>query len=744
MMLLLKNLLYRKARTLLTIFGIGIGVMSVVALGAMAEGLLVNYSNLIGSGADLLVTQKNAMDVSYSSLDPELENRLLALPNVEVAEPGVFGWVATGKMPFFLIFGYESHSQAIRHYRIIEGKPVTAPGQIAIGARAAQALGKDIGDTLRIYGVPYHIVGIYETGQAMEESGGVLVLSEAQKIVGKGRKVSLFQLRLHRIEQADDTIARIRQFFSDLSVSRASEFNEMEQWVGLIKGLAWGIALIAVIIGGLGMMNAMVMSVFERTREIGVLRALGWRRRQVLSMILGESLLLSLSGGVVGILLAIGVTRALATIPAVGTLLEGRYTPSLFIQGLVTALMLGMVGGAYPAWRAANLTPVEALRYEGGSGGGRRNWFYRLGGMTWRNLWRRRTRTLLTLGGIGIGVAVLVALGAITEGYVVQLNQVVGSGGTGDLTIMQNDVPDMSLSTIDERTGRAIAGMPQVKNVSGMVIGFVSTPELPLFIVTGLDPNESAIRHYKITEGRLFRRPNEIILGRTAAEALKKRVGETIELYDNRYRIVGIYETGVAWEEGGGVLALREAQRLFNRPRQVSFYLVDVKEDDQAEAVRQMIMSRFPELRVSLSSEFAQNTEDIKSTLAMIHAIMVLAFLIGGVVVTNTMVMTVYERTREIGTLRALGWQQQRILGVILREALLLALVSGVVGALMGVGLTELSAKIPAASAFIQGSYPPRLFVQALGMAVALGLIGGLYPAWRATRLQPVEALRYE
>jgi putative ABC transport system permease protein len=111
------------------------------------------------------------------------------------------------------------------------------------------------------------------------------------------------------------------------------------------------------------MMNTVLMSVFERTREIGVLRALGWRRRWVIQLILLESLLLSALGAVAGSLLGVGLTKVVG-LTGMGSLIPGVFSPGLFIQVFVIALLLGAVGGLYPAMRAANLRPVEAIRHE--------------------------------------------------------------------------------------------------------------------------------------------------------------------------------------------------------------------------------------------------------------------------------------------------------------------------------------------------------------------------------------------
>jgi ABC-type antimicrobial peptide transport system permease subunit len=743
--MIFKNLLRRGTRSALTLLGIAIGVAAVVALGAIAEGLSTSYATVVGGGNnDLLITQADALDPVLSNLDETIGQRLQGIPGVDRVEPGIYTWVATEELPFFLIFGYDPSSVAAQHYRIVEGKPVITSGQIAIGRRGAESIGMGVGDSLRIYGAPYRIVGIYETGQAMEESGGILTLADAQSIAQFERKVSLYQIGLRRGTDVEEVIARIDALDLDLSVSRTSEREANQQWDETLRSFAWGISAIAVLIGGLGMMNAMVMSVLERTREIGTLRAVGWSRRRVMALILGEALLLSFGGGLGGVLLGIGLTEAAGRLPGVGMLLEGTYSVGIFIQGLGTAFFLGLLGGFYPAWRASNLQPVEALRYEGGGAEKNAGWMERVGNQSFRNLWRRRNRTLLAATGIGIGVATLVMLGGLTGGMIGQLNNLAGSGGAGHLTVMQRDVPDMSLSSLDERIVNQLQAMPQVKTISPMVLGFVMTDELPLFILQGIDPNSAAIDHYKLTTGRYVRRPSEIVIGSNAANTYNLAINDTLTLYSNRYKIVGIYETGVAWEEGGGLLALREAQRLLNRPRSVSFIFVDVVDPGQAEAVRDAINQRFSSARASISSEFAQNTDDIGNMQAMAGAIGLLALVVGGIVVVNTMIMSIYERTREIGTLRALGWPSRLILSQVMQESVLLCLLSALLGSGLGVLLMMLFALIPGYGSLLKPVWDADTFLQAIGLMVVLGVLGGLYPAWRASRLKPVEALQYE
>ncbi|HRW49763.1 MAG TPA: ABC transporter permease [Caldilinea sp.] len=743
-MMILHNLWRRFTRSILTILGIAVGVASVVSLGAMANGMADNYGNAIGLSNDLVVTQKDAMDVVFSSLDEAFGQRMEAIADVSNVDPGVFSWIAFEETPYFLIYGYPPGSVAMAHYRIVEGKPVTGPGQIAIGRRGADALKRGVDDTLRINGVPYRIVGIYETGQGMEESGGVVVLEDAQNIGQKERKVSLFQVGLRKGASADAVIERIESLDKDVTVSTASGYSASEQWTDYLQGFAWGVSAIAILIGGLGMMSAMVMSVLERTREIGTLRAVGWSRWRVLRMILGEALLLSAVGGVFGVVLGAFLAWLVGQAPGVGMMLAGSINPGLVMQGMVTALALGLIGGIYPAWTAANLQPVEALRYEGGGATEVTGILARIGNQSFRNLWRRRNRTLLSAAGIGIGVGTLVMLGGLVQGLMGQLNSLAGSGGAGNITVMQREVADMSLSSLDERVVRQIAAIPEVKTVSPYVLAFITSPEMPMFLIGGLDPNSPAMRHYKLVEGRYVQRPTEIVIGKVAADVYKVGMDDTLSLNGNRYRIVGIFETGVAYEDGGGIVAMSEAQRLMGRPRSVSFIFVDVEDPAKAEQVVALINDRFPEARASISSEFAQSTNDMQTSVGMLNAIQLLALLIGGIVVANTMIMSIFERTREIGTLRAVGWRRRRILGQVLLESLFLCLVAAVIGSLLGVGVVTLIAQAPYASQFVSATWSLDIFVTAFITAAVLGILGGLYPAWRASKLEPAEALRYE
>ena len=750
--MILKNLLGRKTRSLLTIVGIGIGIAAMVALGAIADGLEAGYQAMFtGSQGDLIVTQADAADISAAAVDEEVGQQLQVLPEVADVTGMLQSIVTSEGARYFMIFGYDPQGFAIEHFKIVEGEGLSDSKQVIIGKIAAENFEKGVGDSLKLFGSAFRIVGIYETGDGLEEGGGVISLSDAQVLLSKPHQVALFTLRLKPGADVEELRRKIERRIPDVTTSQSDQFATMQEAIQMVRGFAWGIAFIAILVGAVGMMNTILMSVFERTREMGVLRSLGWSKRRVLGLIMGESLALSLIGGLIGTALGVAAVRALGSSPATGGILQGRFSPELFIQALVVALVLGGLGGFYPAWRASKLTPLEALRYEGGltgSGGkGTKGWALPFGvdklPMAARNLFRRRTRTLLTMVGIGISVAVIVALQGFTGGFVAQM-QTAFSGGEGDLMVVEADISDMEYSSIDERVGKKLVTVPGIKYVSGTVFGFLTHPQMTYLIIWGYHPGEHAIRQFRIVEGEGLSANRQIILGKTAAETMDKKVGQTIKILDSNFRVVGIYETGISFLDISGVISLREAQKLFRKPRQVGWYAIKLEDPKEADQIIAYLEENFPEISVSKTSELAEALPDFKTMQTMETAIAILAILVGGIGMMNTVFMSVFERTREIGSLRALGWRKRRVLGLILRESLLLSLVSGVVGIIGGVLLGQVGSLAQGFGSLFQGHFGPPLFIRALVMALVLGAIAGLYPAWWASRLSPVEALRYE
>jgi ABC-type lipoprotein release transport system permease subunit len=749
--MILKNLGRRKGRTILTILSIGIGISAIIALGTLANGLEAGYNSMMaGSKADLVLSQPNAFDISFSVVDEDVGDTLENMPEVASSSGMLQGLVQSEDLPYFFVYGYPKDSFILDRFQIMDGVGLYSSESqkmkgtpILLGSAAAEMLNKTPGDSIRLMDSVYRIVGIYETGETLEDRGALLDLPDAQSLIGMQRQVSLFYIQLKDPGLKDRFQARVDRLWSDLSLSGTDDFASKQLMITVLHAYVIGIAGLAIVIGGVGMMNGQLMSVMERTHEIGVLRALGWSRLRVMSLILGESILVGIIGGLVGMLLG---WLSLYGISNSATLLSGiedHITSTLLLQAFTVVLPLGIIGGLYPAWRASQLEPVEALRYEGGtmSGSVRR---LPVGGMAVQSLWQRIARTLLTLGAIGLTVGGISAMEGVIRGAGDALTD-IATGTAAEIMIRQADAPSSSQSILDQRIGTKLAVLPEVDHVSGIIMTAVNLPEAgSLFMLQGYAPNEFAIRRINVVEGNLLTGNHQILLGGVMAEALGKGAGDTIQLGGKRFRIIGVFETGVAWEEMGGIITLRDAQSFIGRPRKVTMYAVKVENPAQAEGLVMQINAQFPEAYAALSGEFVEQTPDMKLSNLLLNSISVLAVGVGGVGVLNTMLMAVLERTREIGVLRALGWRRRNVLGLIMREALLLGFIGGIVGIGIALGITYLMGQAPTIGEALTPIWGWDIFIRSLLVAVILGLVGGLYPAYRATQFEPVEALRYE
>ncbi len=749
--MILKNLFRRKARTILTVLGISVGVAAIIALGAMADAFDDAYSTLLsGSKADFVLSQPDAIELGYSSVDEDVGEELLDMPEVKNVSGMLEGFAQSEDAYIIFVFGYPEDSFVLDRYNIVEGvgiydrKAASSRGTpIMIGSAAAESLKKEVGESIRIGSSVYRVVGIYQTGDAFEDGGVVLSMAEAQELLGRPRVASIFYIQVNEGIDTDRLKERVERKWPDLYLGTTEDLADKQVMGDMMKGFVWVMAGLSIILGGVGMTNAQIMAVYERTREIGVLRAIGWTKSRVMLMILGETILVSLLGGILGIVFGFLMLMATKDFMAlVGTNVV-NVRPSLVVQAFVIVIVLGIVGGISPALRAARLQPIEAIRYEGGSTGAN---VKRLpfGDMAVQSLWQRTTRTLLTMTVIGITVGAIMALDAYVRGMSDQFNA-MSIGADSQIMIRQAGISDTSTSAIDERVGAILSAMDDVERVSGMIFTASMMPESGgFFIIQGMNPKEYAISQFNIVEGNAITNNRQIMLGRQMAEALKAGVGESIELSGNRYKVVGIYESSVGYEELGGVMTLRDAQAFTGRPRKVTIYAVKVKNPSRASAIVDRINERYPELHAALSGEFADQMPDMEASGAMLDGISFLAIIAGGFGVMNTMLMAVLERTREIGVLRAIGWRRRAVLSMIIKESLILSILGGVLGIIIALLLGVAIVHTPIYGEMAKPKWEFILFVRALFIAFTLGLLGGIYPALRATRLQPVEALRYE
>jgi putative ABC transport system permease protein len=341
-----------------------------------------------------------------------------------------------------------------------------------------------------------------------------------------------------------------------------------------------------------------------------------------------------------------------------------------------------------------------------------------------------------------ITVGAILALDAVVVGMVNSMNNTFNSNS--EILIRQAGISDTSYSAIDDHTGGKISALPEVDSISGLIFTAVVLPNGGFFVIQGYAPTSQAIQRFNIVEGSRIQGNREIIIGRMISNSMKKKVGEFIELGNSRFKVVGIYESSVGWEEMGGVMTLRDAQNFSGKPRKVTMYSVKLKDPATAVQTVEKINSQFSDVHAALAGEFANEMPDMQNSNAMITGISLMAILLGGLGVMNTMLMAVMERTREIGVLRSMGWRRRSVLGMIVNESILLGVIGGITGIIAGVLLGQLITLDPSMGAMLKPAYSILMFARVILMAVLLGVIGGIYPAYRASQQPPVEALRYE
>jgi putative ABC transport system permease protein len=365
-----KNLGRRRLRTLLTLLGIGMAIGAFVALVGFSRSFEHEWEKLYSSsGTDIAVVDKNFMN---SSVNQALQGKVRAVPVVDMAEPMIFNIMDITPEVNAIIFGWLDDSYEFNSLtfssggRFHNGKP-----ELILGEILAKNLNKKVGDTLDLQGSTYTVAGIYHGGSALEAGAVIMPLDQLQQLSSLQGKVSGFHVRLkpapagesaeHYTKRAQ---AEIEAALPGLNAQPAAERASNNQFVGLAHAVAWGTSCIALLMGILGIANTMAMSVFERTREIGILRAIGWKAWRVMLLIQVEATVLGFVGGFIGILFGWAGLHLLATLPQTASIVSTSLSWVHFVEALGISVLSGLIAGAYPAWRGAHLSPVEALRHD--------------------------------------------------------------------------------------------------------------------------------------------------------------------------------------------------------------------------------------------------------------------------------------------------------------------------------------------------------------------------------------------
>lgn len=250
---------------------------------------------------------------------------------------------------------------------IVSGR-VFKPGhrEILLGQKSARRLGLDVGDQLTFgRSQTYSISGIYSLGIDFLDGGFFLELAEAQTLLRRADRVNLAFISTDNNSKVSQVLTSIENQFPDYIAVPGGELTSNIGPVSMIKALMASISAIALAVSSIIVMNTLFMTLTEKTKEIGILMAIGWRRGMIMKIVIYESLLICIIGAIIGFVLAYPALALLNSLPAIGpSWLPESPTPTLLIEAVGLAALLGCVSALYPAFYTTKLLPAQALRYE--------------------------------------------------------------------------------------------------------------------------------------------------------------------------------------------------------------------------------------------------------------------------------------------------------------------------------------------------------------------------------------------
>jgi putative ABC transport system permease protein len=388
---LLRELGRRKLRTTLTVLGITIGIWALVVFSSMANKI----NSFVASGSDYYVGKVLVSDGSSSGIgiglvpiDLALADRIRAMAGVAAVDPEVqipyeevgFSGFSMPKIIVGAVAGADKGLASL-DLRPALGRLLTAADEgsqvTVLGSDLARELNVAVGDDTMLRGVPFEVVGILEPTLSAPDTTAMVPLAAAQELfletlppqIGSAldptKLASQIVVYAEDGSKADALADRIDTEVEQVSTMTSADFDQQVGTTTLIfNAIIIGVAVISLVVGGLSVINTMAMSVTERTREIGIKRAIGGSRRRIIRDLVAEAALIGLIGGVIGLALgAVVVALANEVGRGSGTILFDL-TLGTALFAVTFSTILGMLAGVVPAWNAARLDPVAALRYQ--------------------------------------------------------------------------------------------------------------------------------------------------------------------------------------------------------------------------------------------------------------------------------------------------------------------------------------------------------------------------------------------
>jgi putative ABC transport system permease protein len=363
-----RNLQRRRARSILTILGVAFAVGSFITLYGLSRSVHENVERSFDEhGTDLTVRPRGIAEPFGGTIPQSLIPQIAKVPGVAAVSGQLLTFAATDNDDNVLAAGWAPDSFYWQNVPLKAGHvPDPNAHKVAmVGYDIARTLGKKVGDEITILGEKFKIVGLTDYHSIINRNEVIVSLDDLQQLTFRPNAVTFMSIKLDdpADQAAADRVAGAVETMGKLTVSRSEGMLRNDSLFGLMTAVSTSMAWVALFMGVLMVLNTLLMAVLERTREIGILSAIGWSTERIMGALVIEGFILSAFGSALGIVFGIAGSKLLSSIPAIGRYVAVQPTIPLISVTAAAAIVLGILGSFYPAWVATRQSPATALEH---------------------------------------------------------------------------------------------------------------------------------------------------------------------------------------------------------------------------------------------------------------------------------------------------------------------------------------------------------------------------------------------